>query len=250
MRRLVILITFVYLIFNASFCFALDIKTQAKVDLDGDGKLEDISISEITEAGEFLLKVDGISIRGRFNVEEAADGFIIVDIDTTDKYKEVAVHTPGPSDDDEYLIYWYDGKSVREMGRMSRWPTFVGNGIVYVDDWMGFWSKRDKYVLDVNKRILKLIPQELYYVGIEAKVIKSFPLYRTREGVEILAHLKPDSKVIILACDPSPTEPKGKKDDIDDYLYDWYLIKSETGLLGWARLKSFEENLKGLPWAD
>jgi len=75
-----------------------------------------------------------------------ADGFIIIDIDTSDKYKEIAVHTPGPSDDDEYIIYWYDGNSIKEVGRVSRWPTFPGNGIVYVDDWMGFWMKRDKCI--------------------------------------------------------------------------------------------------------
>lgn len=201
MKRFQVLVFFTCLFFITSLCSAFDIVKMAKVDLNGDGKVEDISISEITEWGDFVLKVDKVSIKGKLSDE--ADGFVIVDIDTADKYKEIAVHTPGPSDDDEYLIYWYDGKSIKEMGRLSRWPEFLGNGIILVNDWMGFWAKRDKYVLNKKTRTLRLVPQELYYVGIEAKVKESFPIYKTRQSSEIVANLKPKSKILILVCAPS-----------------------------------------------
>lgn len=249
MKRLAVLVSFICLTFSASWSFAFDIVKSAKVDLNGDGKTEEISISGVTESGDFVLSVGRVSIKGTLTAGEA-DGFTIVDIDTTDEYKEIAVHTPGPSDDDEYLIYWYDGKLIKEVGRLSRWPKFFGDGIVHVGDWMGFWSKREKYVLDKKTRILQLVPQELYYVGIEAKVRGSFPIYKTRGDSTIVANLKPPSKVLILLCDPSPTS-KGETDDyFDDYFCDWYLIKSETGIVGWARLKTFYRRLEGLVWAD
>ncbi len=225
-------------VFTISICLASDFLKVAKTDLNGDGKVEEISISGITEIGNFILKIDNVSIKGELGDE--VDGFIIVDIDTKDQYKEIAVHTPGPSDDDEYLIYWYDGKSIKEMGKLMRWPKFPGNGIVLVDNWMGFWQKRDKYVLDNKTRTLYLVPQEFYYVGIEATVKESFPIYKTRTGSEVVANLKPGSKIFILVCDTSP----------DDYDSHWYLIKSETGLVGWAALKSFTGKVEGLPWAD
>jgi hypothetical protein len=163
-----------------------------------------------------------------------------VDIDTSDKYKEIAVHNPGPSEDDEYAIYWYDGKSIKAMGVLSRWPKLFGNGIVLVDDWMGFWSKKDKYVLNKKTRGLELIPQEFYYVGAEATVKEIFPIYETRDGSTIVANLAPKSKILILLCDCSPGE----------YMDKWYLIKSETGILGWTRPKPFHEKLDGLNYAD
>ncbi len=228
--------------------FAFDFKVREMVDLNGDGTPEDVTISGITEEGNFTLRVGGVSVRGKLEMGES-DGFVIVDIDTSDRYKEIAVHTSGPSDDDEYIIYWYDGRSIKEVGRLSRWPVFPGNGIVYVDDWMGFWKKRDKYVLDKNTRKLRLVPQELYYVGVEARVNKSFPIYKTRDRNEILANLKPNSKIIILACYLYSGAPSIQRSP-DDYLKDWYLIKSETGLLGWTTFKVLLDNLEGLPFAD
>lgn len=212
---------------------------KASSDLNGDGQPEQIALTEITDTYDFRLVINDVSVAGQFEDGEA-DGLIIIDVDTSDPYKEVAVHTPGPSDDDVYIIYWFDGESIRLMGKLMRWPEFPGNGIVYVDDWMGFWKKKDKYVLDRENRTLKLIPQELYNVDVEGSVLTSFPICQNRAGSKILADLAAGSKITILACDPSNP----------DYDEQWYLIKTETGLLGWAKLKTFRENVEGLFWAD
>jgi hypothetical protein len=241
-KKIAVVFTVIWLILGNSWALTFD--RQAAVDLDGDKEVDQISIST-TESGDFLLDVDGIETSGHLT-EGEADGFAIVDIDLSDKFKEIAVHTPGPSDDDEYLIYRYDGRSIKEMGRLSGGPKFSGNGIVLVDDWMGFWIKREKYVLDKGSMALRLVPQELYYVGIEGKVDKGFPIYEKRTGSDVVANVRPGSKVLIIACDPSPTSD----DATGGYFLDWYLIKSETGLVGWARLGEFGERMSDLPWAD
>ncbi|MCI5212227.1 MAG: hypothetical protein D3910_26375 [Candidatus Electrothrix sp. ATG2] len=181
MKRILIFFSIVMLLSNSAGSFAENTFVKsAEVDLNGDGTPEHIRVSEITESGDFLLKIEQASITGKLD-SGAADGFIIVDIDTGDKHKEVAVHTPGPSSDDEYLIYWYDGKSIKNTGRLARWPEFLGNGIVHVKNWMGFWSQNNKYVLDKKTRKLHLVPQDMYYVGVEVDVKESFPIYKTRD---------------------------------------------------------------------
>jgi hypothetical protein len=39
------------------------------------------------------------------------------------------------------------------------------------------------------------------------------------------------------------------KEISDDFFCDWYLIKSENEIVGWARMKSFSHKL-ALSWAD
>lgn len=211
---------------------------EAEVDLDGDGILERVSIQDTDELGNFTLRIDGLELRG--NLGDTVNGFIIVDIDSSDSFKEVGIHTPGPSDDDKYLMIYYTGKEIKTLGLLTRWPSFQGNGIIYVDDWMGFWRKREKYVLNKKKRILERVPQELYYVGVEATVVKTFPIYKSRDSSQIIANLKEGSKILIIACSPEGS----------DDMKHWYLIKSESGLLGYAKLESFFDKVEGLPWAD
>jgi hypothetical protein len=217
---------------------ALDFVMSQETDLNNDGIVEHIRLTEQPATGEFTVSVGKASITRAFESGEPIDGFIVVDVDENDKYKEIAVHTPGPSDDDEYYLFWYDGTSIHKMAYLSRWPHFYGNGIVNVDAWMGFWTKREKYVLNATTRILDRVPQELYYVGVEANVRKSFPIYRTRTSSGIVANLKPNSTCLILVCDTSH-QP----------MQNWYLVKSVTGLVGWAREDEVFDKLD-LPLAD
>jgi hypothetical protein len=211
----------------------------AESDLNNDGTTDSIRLSEVEETGAFTLTAGTAKISRTFEGGEAADGLIIVDVDKTDNYKEIAVHTPGSSDDHEFYVFWYDGTSLHEMAYLSMWPTFYENGIVNVDTWMGFWSKREKYVLNKKTRKLYNVAQGLYYVGVEAKVRESFSIYKTRTGSDVVANLKTNSTCFIMVCDTSPAKP----------MSDWYLIKSTTGLVGWAREKTVYDKLE-LPLAD
>lgn len=217
---------------------AYNFKTEALFDLNGDGLLEVINLTHADIEGRFTLKINNLQFSEQLS--DSVDGFILVDIDKGDRFVEIAVHTPGPSDDDEFLVLRYKGDTIEPLGKLSRWPYFFGNGIVYVDDWMGFWKKREKYILNQKTEQLEKVPQELYYVGTEATVSKSFPIYRTRENKEIVANLREKSQVVIILCDPSNK----------DYLKHQYLIKSESDLLGWSSLETLAYSLEGLPWAD
>ncbi|MFC1511344.1 hypothetical protein ACFL5U_03055 [Candidatus Margulisiibacteriota bacterium] len=222
----------------------------AQVDLNGDGIKDNVSIKDLDPesdwSGRFELTVNNLVLESKLDFK--VDGIVIVDIDQSDVYLEVAVYTSGPSSDDEYLIYRYDGKKLLKVGLVYRWAYFPGNGIVYANDWMQFWEKRDKYVLNKQTGVLDLVPQELYYVGEKATVVKTFPLYRSRQTSDIVAWLREGSEIEILVCDVSPGSKEAEY--IDDLYQDWYLIKSSSDLIGWARLDSFLNKVEGLPLAD
>jgi hypothetical protein len=76
-------------------------------------------------------------------------------------------------------------------------------------------------------------------VGIESRLLESFPLRRSRKEAAEVAWLKPESTCLIMVCDPSPGVRHSR----------WYLIKTVTGLVGWARFQDFKDKLD-LPFAD
>ena len=237
-RRKTILITLLVTLFYFS-SFSYQFVKNANVDLNSDGKIDAVSITISEDGSSYTLKINDEKINGKFEDGEC-DGFMVIDIDQSYKYKEIAVHTPGSSDDDLYAIYGYNEKEIYKMGELFRWPTFAQNGIVYVDDWMGFWEKTEKYVLNKETRKLQKITQEFYYVGLEAITKESFPIYKKREFKEVVANLKPKSKILIVLCQPSQS----------DYQKNLYLIKSETNLLGWCNEKTLVNKVEGLPLAD
>jgi hypothetical protein len=220
----------------------LDFKWRDSVDLNRDGYREEISVRKVGNDGRFTLKIGSHQISGRLYGE--IEGFTIVDINKADKYLEVAVYTPGDSEDHEYLIYWYNGRRIAEVGHLSRWPTFKGNGIVYEKSWMGFWTIMSKYVLASN-HTLRNIPQPFYHVGITAGVKngRSFAIrLKAQNRAAVVGNLIPGSKIELLVAKFTETR-KGQSDT-------WFLIKSSSGLIGWASESDVYDNVTGLPMAD
>ncbi|AKQ70080.1 hypothetical protein A176_006992 [Myxococcus hansupus] len=208
------------------------------VDLNGDGKAEAVSIEYDEAKDEVVLKADGASARipGDGN---APDGLFIVDLDTRDKRKELVVRTGQTDSDARSYIYGFDGKALKPLGIVPNLTEAKGNGIILSDSWKGFWNQRDKYVLDAKTGKVSLVPQDLYAVGVEATVKQSFPLARSRTDKSAIATLAQGSTIQVLAASP----PSGKG---GAYLY---LVKSSTGLLGWATAKDLMEKTDGLPFA-
>jgi len=222
----------------------------ASADLDGDGKKETISlVNDGKESnGHFTLKINALSVRGEYGME-APEGFQLVKIDGSDKYTEVVVSLPGGSDWFQTQIYWYDGHAIHEMNGDDQLalfgiPSFPGNGCIYGNRWMGFWKSTDKYVLDKKTRTVKQVPQQFYYVSgldekpVVGKVLHTIPIYETREKKAVIANLRVGSKVLFLLCDNSVSDNNN-----------WYLVKSESGLVGWIQEKAIQPNFEGLMWA-
>ena len=211
----------------------------ATVDLNSDGVKEKILLAYNEKKSAFTLTVSGH--KAMSNSVEPVDGFMVVDIDTKDNYKEIAVHTPGPSEDDIYWVYGFNTKGVKLMGILQRWPVFKGQGDIYVRDWMGFWEKTDKYVLDNKHRELRLVPQKFYPVGQAATVREPVSIYKTPDLTgKATIQLKPKSKVMIAQFrQQGQTRTDGQ-----------YLVKSSTGIAGWTDSRTIYNKFAGLSMAD
>ncbi len=231
-RGVVVLCILLPSFYIVSLANELRLMWSAKVDLNGDGKPETVRLVKLgADGSSFRLYINQATVEGRLGDE--VKGFYIADVDKSDKYREIVVYTPGPSDDDEHLLFWFDGKRIHKMGRLMRWLNYLGNGVVLAKDWMGFWTITRKYVLTKERKLVE-VPQEFYHVGVEGKVAKPLTLYQTRQGKRVLATLRVGSKAEIILSDA-----KG-----------WYLVKSENKLLGWAKEESILQSISDLPLAD
>lgn len=206
-------------------------------DLDGDGKPETLSLEWKEGDAAFVLRAGGASAKGRAEGTEV-QGLTVIDLDSRDKRKEVAVHTGLTYYDKRVDLYVLDGKGLKPLGSVPTLTEVRGNGIILSDSWQGFWNRRDKFAVDAKKARVSEVPQELYYVGAEATVKKSFPLTASRTDKAPVATLAQGSRIQVLAAAPL----KGGK----GYLY---LVKSATGLLGWATDNDLSGNTEGLPFA-
>lgn len=214
----------------------------AAADLDGDGVAEKIAIEVDGKTGMFVLRIGGQSARDGTRDDQGAppEGFEIVDIDPADRFKEVVVETQAQCElcGQQTFIYGYD-KAVKKIGQLGKGVEFKGYGMVLEYQWQGFWTSQTKYVLDAKTRQLKAVPQPFYSVGLPATVRKSFAIYgrQRADPAEVVANLKPGSAILVVAAEYKP-QPR------------WYLVKSESGLMGWVGEGVLGGSVEGLPSAN
>lgn len=213
-----------------------------RADLNGDGKPEAISVkwNENNGSPDFVLTVGSATHRMKVGAE--VQGLSILDVDSSDTLKEVAVHTGMTDTDSIAILFRYDGKSLKPMGSVPALTEVKGNGIILSDSWRGFWNSRDKYVVEPKTEKLTLVPQEFYYVGQEATVRESFPITQTRSDKKPVAQLAVGSRIQVVIATRVPV-PGGPHTALV------YLVKSSTGLMGWTTSEVLSAKTDGLTWA-
>ncbi len=204
-------------------------------DLNGDGRKDAATLKWKEGDSSYVLQLGTSRLQGRGD-EVKVEGLTVIDLDTSDKRKELLVHVELPWDERRIDLYGFDGAQLKHLGSVPTLTQAHGNGIFLSDDWWGFWNRRDKYVLDRERWKVERVPQDLYYVGEEARVTTSFPLTFDRSGKDVVAQLATNTKIRVLAAD---TSIPGK--------LPWFLVKSSTGLVGWAEGEALTHFTDGLP---
>lgn len=221
--------------------------TSAVADLDGNGRKEKVWITTVKNVKShldyFTLHVDKADIE--INAEHVY-GLVIVDVDRSDPYKEIDVSTNSGGDATDHKIYWFDGKSIRQMANLIWKADYKGNGIVLGQNWNCYVMITDKYVLDKKSRKLVLVPQEMYYIGLKHKVTQSFPVYYSRQSKSVVANVERNSTITVLIYVPAPAGTNSDKHDVMD---EWFLIKTQSGLLGWVQLRTLTLYVYGMQGA-
>jgi hypothetical protein len=163
-------------------------RMKARVDLDGDGKVENIifasfGMREGQSSSTFVLRIHGNM--GVYDGDNLLGNFKIVDIDTTDSLKEIAVPEEGPSDDHRvYYLRYYDSKitmigSIPSSLRASQ-TIIDGSGIIRArtrSDIIDTWWYLGVYYFSDETCSIEELPQAEYEYGRRVTLLVDLPLY-------------------------------------------------------------------------
>ncbi len=207
-----------------------DLHKNLKFDVDGDGKLDSIALKTNKEDSKFQLTINGATVSGE--LLDTVGGFYLANINRADHYYEVVVYTPGPSDDDEHLVYWYDGKKIHRLAHLERWVNYRGDGTLSVTSWAGFWQPKDEWYL-TPKHELREKPRTSYPVNIKATTIKATPLH-TSIGSNA-AVVVPTKRAVLIVKSSADLK--------------WYYVKAGNKS-GWLSEAELYDHLTGMPVAD
>jgi len=216
-----------------------------KVDLNGDGRADVVEVEREDENGEFVLRVGRATVSSRLENGPVSD-FGIVDLREGDGFVEVFVHTEGPSADDEYVFFRYRDGALVELGRVERWVRKVKDGELWVDDWMGFWTRHSVYLLR-NERLVE-VKREFFYVGVEGRAEDDLHLRLSFSEPSVSVRIRRGRVVRVVGW--KPEEKKAKGEELREFGGWYFLWSEEEGVGGWCRLKDFYDKVKGLNWAD
>ncbi len=163
-----------------------------KADLDGDGSEERIrfasfGIRENQSYNTFVLNIRGVL--AVYGGEYLLGSFNIVDIDTIDSLKEIAVVEEGPSDDYRTYYLRYGNSQIYMIGSIpaglrSSETIIDGSGTIYaqtrsniIDTW---WYRGVYQFNDETGKIEELV-QEEYEYGRRVSLLLDLPLYQSRD---------------------------------------------------------------------
>lgn len=218
-----------------------------QVDLNSDGKADEISLICQPGASSYRLGVNGIWIEGQ---GDNLDGALYVsDIDARDKYLELVITESGPSSDEASYFYFYDGRRLQFMGRVQGGPYALkidGSGI-FSSKTRGHilhtWFYTEQYKLN-RKHGLESIPQQYYRMNTLVKLKTSLTLLEDPGKTKIAGNLQEGSFAIITRTDNEGwCEIEGPND-----LKGWFEVQDNLLIKGTGRNSS--EVFEGLNFAD
>lgn len=136
------------------------------------------------------------------------------------------LYTDGPSFDPEFLITDFKNKIIWSCpGAASM--CINENAIIYTQaSFNKMFSVKEKFIY--SKGVVKEVKQPYYYVGLKEKTLKPIILYSKKEGGEVVASLPADYEVEVLLADNK------------EYNCQYYLVRTEFGLIGWLKVKTDE----------
>ena len=202
-------------------------KGETTADLDGDGTPETVRVTYSgRDEGKWEIGVRDAVISSWYDMPEGA---YVIDIDESDKQREVAITDHGPSSDDSTQLFTYRNGEMAKVGSVSG-ILFASDGkgrvSTYARSWQGpllTWFFRIEYQLDDAGR-LAMMPTRWYASELPLKIRQTLQLYE-----------KPD------AADPGPTLQTGTEVIVDlSDVTTWFHLKAADGTEGWIKFQNAE----------
>ncbi|MFA6472623.1 MAG: SH3 domain-containing protein, partial [Candidatus Latescibacterota bacterium] len=201
------------------------------IDIDGDGKPDSIVFEGKRGGDIFTVTVNGVRYDG--NGDYIRGTYAIVDIDSTDGLREIAIPESGPSDDYATTFLIYSQGKIKKIGKIpgTYYLKTDGTGIIQTmvrGEILHTWFFPAAFVLDEN-HTPRMVEQPLYLmkvpkmgfsgftIGAECTAKSNFPLQASPTDSRIIATLTPGKKFTVVASD-------NKK---------WCIVQTSFGILGW-----------------
>jgi len=200
-----------------------------EIDLNGDGKKDAIEVKR--EKGEskntYALYINGKEVLEGLGQSD----YSVVDIDTGDRYREVAFLGWSESEGNVTSFYYYTGRKAVKMGevpgKLVRDITVNGSGVIRKEINCQVLTARplpEKYMLTKDRLIRRVSYRDgLYEMNYGVTVREKLPLVKSRTNPELQVFLKPGEKVRILATDNEK----------------WVLVRNSEGVEGWFAVENF-----------
>ncbi|WNG35372.1 hypothetical protein F0U61_18120 [Archangium violaceum] len=208
-------------------------RLSANVDVTGDGRPEKLSLEPVSTS-RFRLTVGKAQVEAELT---GVRGFTVIDLDASDKRREVLVHAESQGLA-RYRLFRWENQALQELPLPPGTPSASGNGFLLCDVPVNGWLRRDKYVYDASKPSFTEVPQALYAVGKELEARSGLPL-RMPPGEEW--RLESGSRFTLLAFKPAPDAPR------ETDAGGWYLVQpppNSRGPMGWASAVAVAEAMK------
>ena len=206
------------------------------IDLNGDGKKDKINLNCLPGEYEYSLTVNNSKINGS---GDNLDGIMyIADINTKDKYKEIAITESGPSDDSKTYFYYYNGSSIIYMGKVqgNNYSLKINGSGKFITKTRGAilqtWFYSDEYKLSATHK-LSHITEKYRKMNTIVTVKKPLKLQKSPTDSSPLMTLKTGQKVLL-------TDTDNKK---------WCAVETAEGQKGWFSTTSLWE-INSVPATD
>jgi hypothetical protein len=188
-------------------------------DLDGDGAIDHVRVSFNPDGWSFQVHVN--QVRSAGSGASLDETFAIVDIDTLDGMREIAVTENTGNPDHVTHFYAWDGIDVFSMGSIPGSDGIVvdGSGIIRArvrGQILQSWSYTGHYRLGKNHKIERA-PVDLYPMNTRVVLKKPLQLVRSRLNPAAAVRLAPGDTADIVSSD-----------DLR-----WCLVRNRRGQSGW-----------------
>jgi len=208
-------------------------------DLDGDGKKDQILFCFYSTTGysdeynRFTIEIGRSIIAGK---GDNLDGkFEVVDVDTTDRFREIIVPESGPSDDYGVYVFRFDGSNILYLGYVPghlhcrNEVVFDGSGIVKGTcraNILQTWWYRCEFKVNENQK-LECIDKDFYEMKPKVRVTLKLDLAlkKSPSDTTTVWILHPGDHAILIGSD-------NKR---------WCLVETESGLSGWFAVEGFSK---------
>lgn len=189
------------------------------VDMDGDGQKDAVTIRYDSEY-RVTLTAGEATLQAWYDTPEGA---YLVDLDTRDGRKEIALTDYGPSSDDITVLYALEDGAFVEVGAVSG-ILFQGDGLgrisSYARGWQGpllTWFFQIEYELVEGK--VAMMPTRWYASSMPVTLLVDLPLYQTVDDAGQGAVW------------PAGTEARIVLSDVSE----WFQLQTADGETGWIR---------------